>query len=126
MPRIGVLTSASPESDRGRALREGLREFGYVEGQNIAFEWRESGGRADRFPDFAAELVSLNVNVIVAADNPAIAAAQKATKTTPIVMVLATDPVGTGFHCQPRAARGQHHGDDNAGSRVARQTPATP
>lgn len=97
VPRIGVLTSASPESDRGRALREGLREFGYVEGQNIAFEWRESGGRAERFPDFAAELVRLKVNVIVAADNPAIAAAQTATKTTPIVMVLASDPVGTGF-----------------------------
>ena len=96
-PRIGVLTSASPESDRGRALREGLREFGYVEGRNIAFEWRESGGRADRFPDFAAELASLKVNVIVAADNPAIAAAQKATRTIPIVMVLASDPVGTGF-----------------------------
>jgi putative ABC transport system substrate-binding protein len=91
------MTSASPESDRGRALREGLREFGYVEGQNIAFEWRVSGGRAERFPDFAAELVGLKVDVIVAADNPAIAAAQKATRTTPIVMVLATDPVGTGF-----------------------------
>lgn len=95
--RIGVITSASPESARGRALREGLREFGHVEGQNIAFEWRVSGGRAERFPDFAAELVGLKVDIIVAPDNPAIAAAQNATKTIPIVMVLATDPVGTGF-----------------------------
>lgn len=97
VPRIGVLTSATPESDRGRALREGLREFGYVEGRNIAFEWRVSGGLAERFPDFAAEMVKLKVDVIVAVDNPSIAAAQKATRTIPIVMVLSTDPVGTGF-----------------------------
>jgi putative ABC transport system substrate-binding protein len=95
--RIGVLTSATPESDRGRALREGLRELGYVEGRNIAFEWRVAGGRAERLPELAAELVKLKVDVIVASDNPSIVAAQKATRTTPIVMVLSTDPVGTGF-----------------------------
>ena len=96
--RIGVITSALPESARGRALREGLRDLGYVEGKDVAFEWRGSGGgQAERFPDFAAELVGLKVDVIVASDNPAIAAAQNATRTTPIVMVLATDPVGTGF-----------------------------
>jgi len=96
--RIGVLPgNAGPESPRGVAFREGLRALGYVEGQNIAIEWRLSGGSAERLPDFAAELVRLKVDVIVAGDNPATAAAQRATSTIPIVMVLAMDPVRTGF-----------------------------
>ena len=96
--RIGVLTGLhAPESPRGSAFRQGLRALGYVEGQNLAIEWRLSGGQAERFPDLAAELVRLNVDVIVASDNPAIAAAQQATSTIPIVMVLAMDPVRTGF-----------------------------
>ena len=60
-------------------------------------EWRVSGGGAERFPDLAAELVRLKVDVIVATDNPAIAAAQKATKTIPIVMSVVLDPVGSGL-----------------------------
>ena len=68
-----------------------------MEGQNIAFEWRVSDGQVERLPDLAAELVRLQVDVIVATDNPAIAAAQRATSTIPIVMVLAMDPVRTGF-----------------------------
>ena len=97
--RIGVLTGAATaeSSPRWAPFREALREFGYVEGQNIALEWRASGGRAERLPDLAAELVRLKVDVIVAADNPATAAAQKATRTIPIVMVLAMDPVASGF-----------------------------
>jgi putative ABC transport system substrate-binding protein len=71
--------------------------LGYVEGQNIVLEGRASGGRAERFPDLAADLVRLKVDVIVATDNPSIAAAQKATMTIPIVMVLAQDPVTSGF-----------------------------
>ena len=96
--RIGVLTGApTGESPRWAPFREALREFGYVEGQNIALEWRPSGGKAERFPDLAAELVRLKVDVIVADGNPAIAAAQRATRTIPIVMVLAMDPVASGF-----------------------------
>ena len=94
--RLGVL-GPPPESPRWAPFRQGLRELGYVEGQNIAFEWRLSGGSAERFPDLAAELVRLKVDVIVASDNPATAAAQKATSTIPIVMVNAMDPVRTGF-----------------------------
>src|SRR5262245_60138933 len=95
--RIGVLGGvAGPESARWATFRKMLRESGYMEGQNIAIEWRMSGGRAERFPDLAAELARLKVDVIVAADNPATAAAQRATKTIPIVMVLAMDPVGSG------------------------------
>ena len=94
MPRIGVL-EASPGFDK--AFHEGLRQFGYVEGQNIVIECRRALGRAERFPELAAELVRLNVEVIVATNNPAVAAAHNATTTIPIVMVVVTDPVRLGF-----------------------------
>jgi putative tryptophan/tyrosine transport system substrate-binding protein len=93
-PRVGFL-EATPGFDH--AFREGLRQFGYVEGKNIGIEWRWARARAERFPEFAAELVQLKVNVIVATNNPAVAAAQKATETIPIVMVIVTDPVSLGF-----------------------------
>jgi putative tryptophan/tyrosine transport system substrate-binding protein len=99
--RIGVLGGrqavASAESPGGASFRQGLRALGYVEGQNIVIEWRSSGGQVERLPDLATELVRLKVDVIVATDNPAIAAAQRATSTIPIVMVVAMDPVRTGF-----------------------------
>ena len=95
--RIGVLTSQAPESPMWTPFHEGLREHGYVEGQNIAFKWQSAGFRAERFPDLAAELARVKVDVIVATDNPAIAAAQRATGTIPIVMVLAQDPIASGF-----------------------------
>ena len=95
--RIGVLANPARESPRWAPFHSALRELGYVEGQSIAVEWRASRGRAELLPDFAAELVRLKVDVIVADGNAAIAAAQAATKTIPIVTVLATDPVGSGF-----------------------------
>ena len=95
--RIGVLLGAPRETPRYAPFHQGLRELGYVEGQNLVLEWRSSGGQAERFPTLAAELVRLKVDVIVAGDNPATAAAQQATSTIPIVMVLAMDPVRTGF-----------------------------
>jgi putative ABC transport system substrate-binding protein len=95
VPRIGVL-EASP-GRFGEAFRDGLQQFGYVEGKNIAIEWRWAHARAERFPDLAAELVRRQVDVIVATNNPAVAAAQAATKTIPIVMVVVTDPVRLGF-----------------------------
>jgi len=98
LPRIGVLTgTVQPPSPRANALLAGLREFGYVDRQTVAIEWRPSGGKMERLPDLAAELVRLNVDVIVASDNPSIVAAQRVTKTIPIVMILATDPVGSRF-----------------------------
>jgi putative ABC transport system substrate-binding protein len=93
--RIGVLDA--DRSLAGNALHDGLREFGYEEGKNIVIEWRWAGGRADQFAELAAELVRLKVEVIVAANNPAVAAAQAATPTIPVVMVLATDPVSLRF-----------------------------
>ena len=99
VPRIGYLAWGSPPpSDRyGEPFRQGLREFGYVEGQNIVVESRWAEGRKDRAGDLAAELVRLKVDVIVAFATPAIEAAKSATKTIPIVMGVSTDPVGTGF-----------------------------
>ena len=94
--RIGLL-GGIPEAGRWTPLFEALRKLGYVEGQNLAIEMRSARGKAELFPEFAAELVRLKVDVIVAGDNPAIAAAQKATRTIPIVMVLAQDPVASGF-----------------------------
>ncbi len=95
--RIGVLSQSAAGESAAEALREGLRERGYVEGRNIAIEWRGAGARAVRFSDFAAELVRLKVDIIVAANTPQVAAAQRATKTVPIVMVHPSDPVGLGF-----------------------------
>jgi putative tryptophan/tyrosine transport system substrate-binding protein len=106
VPRIGFLSPASP-SDAGRnpsalavlfaAFQEGLRELGYVEGQNIAIESRWAEGNYDRLPSLAAELVRLKVDVIVTYGTPASQAAKRATGTIPIVMAGAIDPVATGL-----------------------------
>jgi putative ABC transport system substrate-binding protein len=98
MPRIGALVGELREgSSAVSALRQGLHEFGYVEGQNIAIEWRSSQGKIERFPDFAAEMVRLKVDVIVAGSSSAIQAARQATRMIPIVMVFSPDPVGLGL-----------------------------
>jgi putative tryptophan/tyrosine transport system substrate-binding protein len=93
--RIGILSGGSPASQGNlTALLQGLREAGVVEGRNAIFEIRYSEGRTERFPAFAAELVTLQVDVLVASGTPAAAAAKQATSTIPIVMVAASDPVG--------------------------------
>ena len=99
--RIGLLAPASPSEPQVlrlvQAFRQGLRELGYVEGQNIAIEFRWAEGQYDRLPGLAAELVRLNVNVIVAGGPPAIQAAKHATERIPVVMAAVADPVATGF-----------------------------
>jgi len=104
LPRIGFLLTASLSDPRVppflQAFRQGLRELGYlgyVEGQNIAIEFRWAEGQYDRLPGLAAELVRLKVNVIVAGGPNAIQAAKQATETIPIVMAAVADPVATGF-----------------------------
>ena len=92
--RIGLLNSAP--TSRVEAFRQSLRELGYVEGQNLVIESRYAEGSVERFPDLAAELVRLKVDVMVAG-GPAVRAAQHATRTIPIVMAGANDPVGEGF-----------------------------
>jgi putative tryptophan/tyrosine transport system substrate-binding protein len=98
MPRIAFLTTTSPgSSPTTDAFRQGLRELGYVEGQNIVIEWRWGRGGTERFPEFAAEVVRLNVDVIVAANDAAGRAAQRATGAIPIVIPTIGDPVAGGF-----------------------------
>ena len=99
MPRIGYLdgTSLSAASVRIEAFRQSLRDLGYVEGQNVAFEWRFAEGEADRLPHLAAELVRLKVDVIVTGGAGATRPAREATATIPIVMAQDSDPVESGF-----------------------------
>ena len=97
--RIGFLAATSPsvEAARIEAFRQGLRELGYVEGKNIVIEWRWAEGKFDRLPDLAAELVRLNVDVIVTGGSTSSGAAKEVTTTIPIVMAQVNDPVGSGF-----------------------------
>jgi len=99
--RLGYLTNTDAATDSARAegIRLALRELGYIEGQNVAIEYRYAEGKVDRAPEHAAELVRLKVDIIVVASgDPWIRAAKNATKTIPIVMVgLGSDPVRAGF-----------------------------
>jgi len=99
MQRVGFLLGATRESVAPlfHALEEGLRDLGDVEGRNIVFEQRYGGGRMERLPDLAAELVRLRVDVIVTGTNIHVAAVRQATATIPIVMVFTADPVKAGF-----------------------------
>jgi putative ABC transport system substrate-binding protein len=96
VPRIGYLRFIEvPALDE--AFRNGLKDLGYIEGQNIHVEYRYAGGSVERLAEFAAELVHLKVDVIVAGSTQSIDAARKATKTIPIVFPVTFDPVGSGF-----------------------------
>ena len=94
--RIGYLTVRAGPSDREEAFQQGLRELGYVEGQNIIIEYRFANG-TDRLPEMAAELVHRKLDIFVAEATPAVQAAKNATRTIPIVMAAAADPVGSGL-----------------------------
>ena len=97
--RIGFLVTATL-TETGhllKALSEGLRELGYVEGRNVVFERRFAEGRQERLPALAAELVQLKVDVVVTGSNPVIAAVKEATATIPVVMAVSRDPVGAKF-----------------------------
>ena len=99
VPRIGYLSAAGSarESARSEPIRLALRELGYIEGQNIAIEYRTKG-KVNRFPELAAELMRLKVDILVTGGEGWIQAAKNATKTIPIVMLgLATDPVESGL-----------------------------
>jgi ABC-type uncharacterized transport system substrate-binding protein len=98
VPRIAFLLGTSPGPDpRVEGFRQGLRDLGYVEGKNIAIEWRYAEGIEDLVPKLAAELVQLNVEIIVTDGTNVTRAARNATKTIPIVMASDADPVGNGF-----------------------------
>ena len=99
--RIGVMANTcirQPEDQRSwDAFFGGLREFGYVEGENFVLECRSSEGRTERFPQMAAELVALKVDLIMVWTTPAALAAKAATSTIPILILAAHDPVGAGL-----------------------------
>src|SRR6266481_1063979 len=99
VPRIGVISPAFPSAAAPfiEAFREGLHDLGYIEGKNIVIEYRYAEGKEDRLPALAAELVHLKVDVIVVGGGNATLAAKNATKTVPIVMGAASDPVGSGL-----------------------------
>jgi putative tryptophan/tyrosine transport system substrate-binding protein len=94
---VGVLSPEGPHTGNVSGLVQGLRELGYVEGQNIRFEYRWAEGKFDRLPDLAADLIRSKVDVIVTFVTDATEVAKKLTNTIPIVMVGVADPVGAGF-----------------------------
>jgi putative ABC transport system substrate-binding protein len=95
--RIAFFSTASPPSATADAFVQRLAELGYVEGRNLLIEWRWGRGSTERYPEFAAQVVALNVDAIVASSSSAALAAQRATKTIPIVVAAAEDAVREGF-----------------------------
>jgi len=99
IPRIGFLTlktdrSVSTQID---AFRQGLQDLGWIEGKNISIDFRDAEANSDRLRALAAELVNLNVDIIVTVDTPPTQAAQQATSTIPIVIAVSANPVGAGL-----------------------------
>jgi len=97
VPRIGVLSFFTEPDPQVEALKQGLREQGWIEGQNVGLEYRYANNKLEQLPNLAVELVRLRVDVIVTGGEAGIRAARGATSTTPIVMANSGDPVGTGL-----------------------------
>jgi putative ABC transport system substrate-binding protein len=95
--RVAFLEGGNVGPHLWQATRDGLRDLGYVEGQNLVIEFRSAGGRFDKVPEILAELIRIPVDVIVTIGDPVVLAAKQATTTIPIVMAGAGDPVGRGF-----------------------------
>jgi putative ABC transport system substrate-binding protein len=113
---VGYLAGSG--SAPNQAFVQGMRDLGYVEGKNIAFVYRTTEGRRERYSDLAAELVRLKVDVIVADGTPPSLAAGKATSTIPIVMTSSTDPVGTGLVASLARPGGNVTGLTNVGGEM--------
>ena len=124
VPRIGYLSgnSASSESARIEAFRQGLRELGHVEGKSIVIEYRYADGKLDRVPALAAELVHLKVDVIVTGGSGSTRSANEATNTIPIVMTQDPDPSWQRVCRQPGATWREHYWIVNSFPGAKRQT----
>jgi putative ABC transport system substrate-binding protein len=124
--RLGFLDASSrrtrDEAGSAGAFLQGMHELGYIEGQNLHIEWRYADGNYDILPKFAAELVSLSVDVIVAVPSPAIRAAKQATTTIPIVFPSTGDPVGNGFAASLAHPGGNLTGLSNSNLDVSAKT----
>ncbi len=123
MRRIGVLETVSVTLNAANydALRQGLRELGYVEGRNLVIEYRSADGRAGRFPELATELIRRDVDLIITRGTPAALAAKNVTATIPVVMAASGDPVGTHLVASSRASWRQPHGAELNRQRFVRQ-----
>src|SRR6185436_15413876 len=97
IPRIGILAERPPPDPMLAAFVEGLRDFGYIEGQNIVIERRYGQGAVDKYPALAAELIALNLDVLVVGGAVAAKSAKAASKTVPIVFTAVGDPVAAGL-----------------------------
>ena len=116
MPLIGYLAGAG--SSPNQAFMQGMRDLGYVEGKNIAFAYRTTEGRTERYVELAAELVSLTVDIIIADGTGPGLAAKKATSTIPIVLATSTDPVGNGLVASLARPGGNVTGLTNVGGEL--------
>ena len=120
-PIVGILVPANPEPFRSE-FQAGLRELGYREGQNIAFEFRSAEGNSARLRELADDLVRLKVDIIVAALTPAATAARQATTEIPIVMVSVGDPVATGLISSLARPGGNVTGLTSGGAELTEKT----
>ena len=121
VPRIGFLESSLPSQGQPEreAFRQGLQQHGWVDGRNVIIEYRSAEGRTERFAEMAADVVRLNVSVIVVAGEPIIIAARQATSTIPIVMAAVGDPVGRGFVASLARPGGNITGVSNLAAEMA-------
>ena len=124
VPRIGYLAAVSPAADapRKEAFRQALRDFGYIEGQNIFIEYRHEDRNFDRLPELAAELVRLKIDVFVTVTTNAAQAARSVSKTIPHVFMGVTDPVTAGLVDSLPRPGGNSTGITNMAAILVRQT----